>query len=291
MNKLIKESGVDKLCFVWYTNNNSIRGGVFNNIDKRLINFDTQFRIASVTKPMTALMICIIIEANLLKFTDTVYNLAPGLEKLNHKITIINLLSHTSGLPTMPTKYDRKKDAKHYNSMLSVVKTFIDEPFEYMMIGKFQYSNLGYLILGYIIEHITKQSWLKNMTKYIFKPLNMINTGVGLQTDLYSIENGKVEKILNLGDKDQLWWASSCGGLHSTINDIIKFGTGYKSLIKDKNIIKIYENKCWFQGKKLIQHDGGIQGGAAQLNIYNDGTIYVFLTNVNHTKPLLAFSD
>lgn len=139
---------------------------------------DTKFRIASITKQFTAMLIVQLAAANKLDLHAPISTYLPAYPKKNgDQITIHHLLTHTSGTPEFDVfiNYrDIERDRYHPEELMAL---FADQALEFTPGARFQYSNPGYVILGIIIEKITGKSYEQALQEKIFMPLEMNNTG------------------------------------------------------------------------------------------------------------------
>jgi CubicO group peptidase (beta-lactamase class C family) len=155
-------------------------------------NIDTKFNLASMNKMFTGIAIAQLVEKNKLNYSDKVVKYLSNLpEKTFGKITIEQLLTHTAGTGDffrMPTFMDMKDTAK---TIASYVNLGINEPLLFEPGAKFQYSNYGYILLGAVIEKISKTSYFDYVKKNIFAIANMKNTD--------SYETDKTNKNMAIG--------------------------------------------------------------------------------------------
>ena len=131
--------------------------------------------------------------------------------------------------------------------------------------GKFNYSNLGYIILGFLIENLTGQTYKNIVRRNILDKLDMNNSGFSkTNTKLYTATRNKLTKK----EKNEKYFASSSGQLKSSIGDLIKFGNFPSLLTKEsKNLLKhmyFYKKE---NNRHKISHVGGIIGGSSKLII------------------------
>jgi CubicO group peptidase (beta-lactamase class C family) len=121
------------------------------------------FRIASVTKPFTAVVILYLQEHGQLKLTDNVSKYFPEY-KFGGKITIKNLLTHTSGIIEYSNqdKFFEELAYKPYTQK-DFWKFIKDEPLDFEPNSEYNYSNSNYFILGYLIEKITSKPYEQNV--------------------------------------------------------------------------------------------------------------------------------
>jgi CubicO group peptidase (beta-lactamase class C family) len=155
-------------------------------------NIDTKFNLASMNKMFTAVAIAQLVEKNKLSYSDKVIQYLPNLpEKIFGKITIEQLLTHTSGTGNVlgtPEFMYIKDTAK---TIASYVQLGINETLSSAPGTKFEYSNYGFILLGAVIEKISEMSYFDYVKKNIFAVANMPNTD--------SYENDKALKNRAIG--------------------------------------------------------------------------------------------
>ena len=140
---------------------------------------DTKFRLGSITKQFTSMLIMQLVEQGKLKLDDKLSNYLPYYRKdIGEKVTIHHLLTHTSGIPSytgLPKFFeDVSRDPYTVDEF---VKKFCSGDLEFEPGSKYKYNNSGYFLLGAIIEKITGKSYEDVLREKIFEPLNMKNTG------------------------------------------------------------------------------------------------------------------
>ncbi|MGA7380465.1 MAG: serine hydrolase domain-containing protein, partial [Terriglobales bacterium] len=109
----------------------------------------TKFQIASVTKQFTAASILLLEERGKLKTDDLVKKYLPDAPASWDKVTIYNLLTMTSGIAGDAAKYEPGTPDK---------LIFADKPLAFQPGEKWDYSNLGYDVLGYLLERVSGQT-------------------------------------------------------------------------------------------------------------------------------------
>jgi len=202
----------------------------------------TKFNIGSLTKSMTALLVIKLVQEGKLSLTDTIDKYLHYLpEEKSKKITIQDLLGHRSGLPRQFSlrgwksgKFDRFNNKVEYAKLIGELE-LIAEP------GKqYQYTNLGYFLLGLIVEEVTKTTFESAFDQTILALLHMNNTGTFAYKKIvkehatgYRIaKNGGYQRpsFLNI---EFLFWAE--GNVYSTVGDILKFEQAlYQNTILDE---------------------------------------------------------
>lgn len=169
------------------------------------VNQHTGFRIASVTKPFTALGIMLLVEQNLITLDDKLLGILPELPSTFENIKISHLLSHRSGLLDY---IDDNDDLTTLDGVtISQIPLIIPGSglsnllFEPGTEGG--YSNTGYVFLAMVIEKITGMSYPEFIRLNIFEPAKMTNTFVisedehfGDLNDNYALSFGNLIEVL-----------------------------------------------------------------------------------------------
>lgn len=153
--------------------------GYADEESKRLLNENTIFELASVSKQFTAIAVVLLEKQGKLRYDDNITTYIPALS-LYKNITIRQLLHHTSGLPDYMELFEENWDKTKFATNQDIVNEFakhkpalIFQPDE-----NFEYSNTGYALLGLIIEKASNKSYEDFLKQAIFKPLKMNNTFV-----------------------------------------------------------------------------------------------------------------
>lgn len=185
---------------------------------------DTKFRIGSLTKQFTALIILQLAEQGKLKLDGTISDYLDYYDKdYGDKVTIHHLLTHTSGMPIFSSKPLPEAFIGEYPVKDFVVK-YCSDSLDFEPGSKFQYSNSGYYILGAIIEAVTGKKYEENLTQMILKPCGMKNTGydhpeiiLPKRASGYGIDNGELfnARYQNMSIP------FSAGAIYSTVEDFL----------------------------------------------------------------------
>lgn len=246
---------------------------------KTLINSESIFQLASVSKQFTAAAIMQLKEKNKLKLTDSVNAYFPDFPYKN--ITIRNLLNHTSGLPKYfwVAEHEWKENKPPTNKDLMEVLP-ISKAQRFFKPGRnFDYSNTGYFVLASIIEKITGISFNQYLQKNIFEPLNMKNSYV------YSYQNDTIRKNQLKGYRLYRGWKHIKIGntvndaivgdknVYSTLEDLFKWTYGLNSelLIKQESLELMYTKGETIYGRKVPYGFGFRLGMRDEKNIYHYG--------------------
>lgn len=271
---------------------------------------DTKFRLGSISKQFTALLIVKLAEEGKLKLDVPITTYLPDYPKENgDKITTHHLLTHTSGIPNYTNAPNFFKDkARNPYTPAEFVKTFSSLPLEFTPGEKFNYSNSGYFLLGYIIEKVSGKTYEQYLQEIIFTPLKMVNSGydhsdVILKNRAAGYEK-QGKKIVNAAYLD-MSIPYAAGSLYSTVGDLYLWDQALytNKLLSEKSIESLFKPYIkaggasygygWFvdefdngdKGKpKMVGHGGGINGFNTIISrILTDKNLVVLVNNTGGT--------
>ena len=157
------------------------RGFGLANRDNKVSNKPhTIFRIASITKQFTAVLVMQLVETRQLALDGKISDYLPGFSReTGSLVSIHQLLTHTSGIPEFNCPGCSLLDTlKKKHDVQDLVQRFGGGDLLFEPGTKFQYSNMDYLILGAIIEKVTGKKWENLLAEKILKPLNLTSTGM-----------------------------------------------------------------------------------------------------------------
>src|SRR5688572_28757425 len=137
----------------------------------------TKFRLGSVTKQFTAAAILLLEERGKLKTDDPVKKFMSDAPTAWEKITIYHLLTHTSGIPNFTSFPDYPSQKPFAATPEKLVARFRDKPLDFQPGEKWSYSNSGYILLGYVLEKASGESYEKFLQENIFGRLAMKDSG------------------------------------------------------------------------------------------------------------------
>ncbi len=195
----------------------------FNNeVTSNKLN--SQFRIGSLSKTFTSMIIAQLENANKLNYNDTIGKYLPNYA--HGKVTISQLLSHQSGIPNFlsNTVYLPQLLTNKY-SIEEVATLFCSDPLEFESGSKFKYSNSNFVILSLIAEKIIEKDYSEILSQYIFKPLNMQDTYFGESTDSLNLVTGFMYG--NPEIKYDAQNVGGAGGITSTTSDLLKWSNTF----------------------------------------------------------------
>ena len=261
----------------------------------------TKFRLGSITKQFTAASILLLEERGKLKTDDLVKQYMPDAPAAWDKITIFHLLTHTSGIPSFTSFPDYRSTEAIATTPEKLVGRFRDKPLNFQPGEKWEYSNSGYVLLGYLLEKISGQRYKGFIQENIFKPLGMNDSGYDSNAAIIphraSGYTPTPTGIVNAGYID-MTIPFSAGALYSTTGDLLRWEQGLfgGKVISPASLTKMttpFKNDYAFglgvrtlNGHKLIDHGGGIEGFNTQMSYYPDDKLTVIvLSNLNGSAP------
>jgi CubicO group peptidase (beta-lactamase class C family) len=257
----------------------------------------TRFRIGSITKQFTAASILLLAERGKLSLDDPVRKHMPGAPAAWDAVTLHHLLTHTSGIPSF-TGFPEYMTLKLSPSPIDrTIALFRDRPLEFAPGERMNYSNSGYVLLGYLVEKISGQSYASFVRDNIFTPLGMESSDYDMNSPVvpqraagYAPGAGGPVNAAFI----DMSIPHGAGALASTTEDLLRwtqglFGGKLLSAASLEKMTTPFKNDYALgvlvleqNGRKLITHSGGIEGFNSYLAYYPaDKVTIVSLANLN----------
>jgi len=257
--------------------------------DKDPAMISSVYRIASITKPITAVAVMQLYEKGLIDLDKEIQAYVPYFPSKKWKITVRNLLNHTSGIRGY--KDDEFHNKKFFATTTEAIKVFAYDSLNFEPGTKYEYTSLGYSLLAAVVENMAKMTFENYLIKNIFTPAGMKNTMVDRQKEVVpnrvkGYEKDFERKFVNAPLAD-LSIKVAGGGLISNSEDLLLFS---KALLQGKLIKPATFNLMCTQSKlnngsklyyglgfalsfendslKSISHTGGGTGFSTMLLIY-----------------------
>ncbi len=185
LTKIQQESGIPAIAGAIVTSRGLVAVGV-TGVRKRgtevPATLDDKWHLGSNTKAMTAMLVASLVEQGRLKWDSTLADVFSETGSKIHAdlqgVTIVQLLSHRSGLPANLELTKYRGDSGPRERQRAVLQELVGPP-QSEPGSKFEYSNLGYIIVGAIVEKLTGKTWEENMREHVFGPLKMESAGFG----------------------------------------------------------------------------------------------------------------
>lgn len=267
----------------------------YQNLDQKIENnIDTKFRIGSISKMFTSVMIFQLIQEKKLSLDTKLSEYFPKIGNAKD-ITIGMMLNHHSGIHSFTNDKNYLKWCTEKKSKQEMLKIIEKSKAEFKAGERGEYSNSNYVLLSYIIEAIDQQSYQKSLEQRICQPLGLKNTYYG--GDISSERNEAFSYMFDQGWKKEMITdmsiPSGAGAIVSNANDLCQFGSALFNgkLISEKSLNQMIEIKDDFgygifkynaPGINVYGHGGGIDGFTTQLCILPEENLYfVALSNAN----------
>ncbi|MDC0602048.1 beta-lactamase family protein [Aliiglaciecola sp.] len=264
--------------------------------NKVSITADTKFRIGSITKTFTAVLVMQLIEEGKLALDTKLSNFYPNIPNAQ-RITIKQLLSHRSGIKsyTSETEYlkymTKPQLRKQIEQRIESYKSLFEPN------SKHQYSNSNYTLLGYIIESLYQKSYAEVLSQKISNPLKLDNTYYGNSIEIEDKEafSYRFEGSWTRQPATHMSVPHAAGAIVSTTKETNLFLAALfdKKLLNQDSLNAMMQLEDGyglglfampFYQQKFYGHNGSIDGfrSAAGHNLADGITITVLSNGVNY---------
>ena len=271
----------------------------------------TQFRIASISKSLTAAALAKLMDDGLLDLDKSVYTYVPNFPKKKHDFTVRQAGGHIAGI-------------RHYNgsefilnkkmNIVEGLDIFKDSELKFKPGTDYSYSTYGWNLLSVAVQNASKTEFNAYMNATIFNPLGMKNTALDLSDQdmpnrtlfYYKTKAGS----LVLGPEVSNEHKVAGGGFVSTSEDLIKFGNEIISpkILSKTSVSELVKEQILENGKGtgygvgfgigktknntvIYSHSGGGIGATTLLLMYpEDGIVISIVTNMSGL-PIRDFGD
>lgn len=267
----------------------------------------TRFRVASVSKPLTAAAMARLVEEGKLDLDAPVQRYVPSFpRKPEGEVTSRLVAGHLAGIRHYLTKSESVDEGRtHYPTVTGGLAIFADDPLLHAPGAKYVYSSYGWNLLSAVVEGAAGEPFLASMRERVFRPLGMRHTVAEHQD---SIIEGRADfyvrgtdgRLLNAPWVDNSYkWAG--GGFLSNAEDLARFGSAHlrPGFLRAETLELLFTAQRtaageetgygigWFartdeEGRRMVYHSGGAVGGNAYLLLYpEEGVVVAMLTNTN----------
>jgi CubicO group peptidase (beta-lactamase class C family) len=256
----------------------------------------TRFRIGSVSKPLTAAALGILVEEGKLDLDAPVQRYVPDFPLKAWPITSRQLAGHTAGIRHYRGGEFMSREA--YATVRAGLVMFENDPLLFEPGTQMSYSSYGYNLLSAVIEGASGEPFLAFMQRRVFGPAGMTRTApdqaepiLSGRASFYTLDDAG--RLVNAGFVDNSYkWAG--GGFLSTADDLVAFGNALLEgrLVKPETLALLWTSQKTADGKDTeygmgwtvdrdtkgrarVRHSGGAQGGTANLVIYPEQRLVV----------------
>lgn len=231
------------------------------------------YRIASISKPITAVAVLQLWEKGLISLDTDARTYLPNFPVKRYKFTVRQLLNHTAGIRNYKEgEFDSKN---YYPTTDDALRLIAYDSLMFEPGTKYSYTTLGYTLLAAIVEKVSKTSFENYLRNNVFLPSGMTSTQIDKQREIIlnrvkGYEKNAERKIVNAPLAD-LSIKVAGGGILSTANDLLLFA---KSLMENK-LLKQSTLNMMFSRSKLKSGKEIDYGMGFSLNFEKDSLKYV----------------
>ncbi len=270
------------------------------------------FRLGSITKQFTAVCILMLVEQGKVKLDDEITEYLTDYPTQAHRITVRQLLTHTSGIKSYTNVAAFMQNMRKDMSLDELINSFKLEPMEFAPDTSWNYNNSGYVMLGAIIEKVSGISYAEFLQKNIFEPLGMKHSCYDMPNPIIPgrVSGYKpVEDSYENADYISMTLPHAAGSLASNVDDMAAWDAALytEKLVKQESLKEAWTGhklkdgtstgygfgwaESTFQDHAMIMHGGGIPGFITDAIRFPNEQVYVcILTNRGREIPVnLAF--
>ena len=254
---------------------------------------ETRFRIGSITKQFTAAAILCLTERGKLSVHDWLGQHLPDVPDSWHDVTIHQLLTHTSGIPSYTNLPDfLSRISLEERTPREIMELTSGQALEFPPGERFCYSNTGYVLLGSVVERISGQTYATFLKDEFFQPLGMVDSGydhtskiVERRADGYTCIGGKWRHARFIA----MSLPYAAGGLYSTADDLYRWSQALMKgdVIGPASLQEMLHDHGqgygygWFvgsvDGRRFVHHGGAINGFLGTLDLHPDDDLTVIV--------------
>ncbi len=272
---------------------------------------NTRVRLASISKPMTAIAIMQLVEQGKIDLDAPIRKYVPEFPEKPWPVTVRQLMTHTAGIRGYLGNEMSSTD--HYTDHVTPMMVFAKDALIFQPGTKYTYSTYGYTVLGAMLEHMTKQRLPDYLRTYVFQPAGMETIG---EDSVYTLipHRSRGYQLLKDGsiancDLSDTSNKIAGGGLISAASDLVKFAIALTEgkLVKPETLkamwtaTKLPDGSTapygigfeirQDQGMTLYGHTGGQRGTTTNLVILPEqGVIYAYMMNLESAHAMTPIS-
>ena len=305
----LAESRAPSAAFAVIRGNDTLAYGAYGLADvaaRRAPTAATIYEIGSITKQFTSAAIMKLVEQGRVRLDDDLSKYVPQFPLQGRKVSIRELLNHTSGIHSYTSSPAWQKTWNDVLSPDAIIKFVAADTFDFAPGTAYRYNNTGYVLLGMVIEKASGQKYAKYLDAQFFKPLGLKQTSYcpsHTSDPAFALGYSKGPS----GTRSQFLDLShpfSAGALCSTVGDFVKWQRALDggkvvspasyALMSSADTLNNGRKINYgfglvpgmFNGHKTVSHTGGINGFAtAATYVPDDSLSIVVFTNFDAESP------
>ncbi|MEL6626700.1 MAG: serine hydrolase [Bacteroidota bacterium] len=272
------------------------------------VTTSTQFRIASISKSMTAIGLVKLLQEKDVSPHTSIQSIIPSFPQKNYSPTIQQVAGHLGGIRGYAEKsLDEIFIQEHYPDATSTLPLFQNDTLIHPPGTQFFYSSYGYMLIGAVIEVLSGRTYLDYMQEAVWGPLEMGATYGDVKDSLFSQKSRFYDVYGNEGTSYDLSYSYSTGGLLSTSEDLVTLGNAIlgDSFLDSKAKELLFQTQYntkgiptgygmgWYtridiQERPIWYHAGELPSSGSMLIIYPEENIVIALLA---NAPILSYSE
>ncbi|RMH16708.1 MAG: class A beta-lactamase-related serine hydrolase [Gemmatimonadetes bacterium] len=269
----------------------------------------TRFRVGSVSKPMTAAALGLLVDEGALDLDAPVQRYVPGFPEKRWPITTRQVAGHIAGIRHY--RGTEMLSSRHYGSVEAGLEIFAADTLLFEPGTRYSYSSYGWNLISAVVEGASGRPFLEFMDERVFAPLGLRHTTadqvwliVPHRTRFYA--RGPTGRIVNAPFVDNSYkWAG--GGFLSTPEDLVRFGTAHlrPGFLRQETLDEWFTSQRlndgtetgygigWRttideRGERVVSHSGGSVGGTTMLIVNRDRGLVVAAVGNLSSGPIPA---
>src|SRR5881398_4014101 len=271
---------------------------------KAPVTAETQFRIGSVSKPLTATAVALLYEQGKLDLDAPIQRYVPTFPEKGYPITTRQLAGHLAGI-----RHYRDREffqTRHFATVREGLAIFQDDSLLFPPGTRFSYSSYGWNLVSAVVEGAAAEDFLIYISAHVFRPLGLTHTAPDRadsvlpdRTQFYDADSSGASHVAPPVDNSYKW---AGGGFVSTAEDLVKFGSALLApgFLRRETLDLLFTSQRtstgeetgygigWFvrtdnSGHHWAFHGGSAVGGTAVFGLDRDAHVVVaVLTNLSN---------
>lgn len=283
------------------------KGFGYANMEWKIPNTpNTKFRLGSLSKQFTSMLVMQLVQEEKLRLDGKVSDYLPYYRKeTGDKLTLHFLLTHTSGLPNYTSSPLFRTELRNPQRVPDMVKRLCSGDLEFEPGTKYSYSNTNYIILGAILEQVTGKPYETLLQERIFGPLGMKDSGYDHSEQLIANRAAGYERLPGPRFHNAAYIDMSvpyaAGALYSTAEDLMKWDQALhtdvllRAELREKMFTPFLGNYAYGWGSRILPagepgagerihaHAGGVNGFSTFiLRVPNSKKTIILLNNFHN---------
>jgi D-alanyl-D-alanine carboxypeptidase len=193
---------------------------------------DSIFHIASISKNVAAAAVLSLVDRGQLKLDDDVTKYVPAAPTHGRRVTIQQLINHTSGIFSFTSLPDAEANEARELTHEQVLALIKDRPFDFAPGTRWRYDNTGFYLAGMVVEHVSGKPYGTYVREQFFQPLGMSSSSLcSAHDEVPGLVSGYVRQKDALAPAPFMTWVLpfSAGSICATASDLLKWQAGLDS--------------------------------------------------------------